>query len=82
MFVFTWDSYDASSGFGLTRHIHVHPHFKDTFISVIGNRRINLKKIVLFSEQEGKTDDIQELRNKIMKVMTQEPYMGKKTPVR
>ena len=53
-----------------------------TYISVIGNRRINLKKIVLFSEQEGKTDDIQELRNKIMKVMTQEPYMGKKTPVR
>ena len=36
----------------------------------------------LFSEQEGKTDDIQELRNKIMEVLRQEPYMGEKIPVR
>ena len=36
----------------------------------------------LFSVQEGKTDDIQELRNKIMEVLRQEPYMGEKIPVR
>ena len=41
-----------------------------------------LEKGLLFSEQEGKTDDIQELRNKIMEVLRQEPYMGKKIPVR
>ena len=36
----------------------------------------------LFSEQEGKTNDIQELRNRIMEVLRQEPYMGEKIPVR
>jgi len=38
--------------------------------------------LVYFTEQEGKTDDIQELRNKIMEVLRQEPYMGEKIPVR
>ena len=33
-------------------------------------------------EQEGKIDDIQELRNKIMEVLRQEPYVGEKIPVR
>ena len=35
-----------------------------------------------FSRPEGKTNDIQELRNKIMEVLRQEPYMGEKIPVR
>ena len=40
------------------------------------------KVCYLFSEQEGKTDHIQELRNKIMEVLRQEPYMGEEIPVR
>ena len=38
--------------------------------------------VYLFSERKGNTDDIQELRNKIMEVLRQEPYMGQKIPVR
>jgi len=38
--------------------------------------------VIFFSEQEGKTDDIQELRDKIIEVLRQEPYMGERIPVR
>ena len=38
--------------------------------------------VYLFSELKRNTDDIQELRNKIMEVLRQEPYMGEKIPVR
>jgi len=47
------------------------------------NHRISVKVYVIyFAEQEGNTDDIQELQNKIMEVLKQEPYMGEKIPVR
>jgi len=55
-------------------------------ISAMCNHRISVTNYVhvcyLFSEQDGKIDDIQELRNKIMEVLRQEPYMGEKIPVR
>ena len=38
--------------------------------------------IAYFVEQEGKPDGIQELQNKILEVLRQEPYMGEKIPVR
>ena len=38
--------------------------------------------VYLFSELKRNTDDIQELRNEIMEVLRQEPYMGEKIPVR
>ena len=37
---------------------------------------------VSFEGQEGNQDGIQALRNKIMQVFKQEPYMGEKIPVR
>ena len=37
---------------------------------------------VLFEGQEGNQDGIQALRNRIMEVSRQEPYMGEKIPVR
>ncbi|KAJ7369945.1 hypothetical protein OS493_035293, partial [Desmophyllum pertusum] len=36
----------------------------------------------VFEDQEDNTDGIQALRNKIMEVLRQEPYMGEKIPVR
>ena len=34
------------------------------------------------AEEEGKGDGIDELQNRILEVLRQEPYMGKKIPVR
>ena len=34
------------------------------------------------SEQKKNTSDIQDLRDKIIEVLKQEPYMGEKIPVR
>jgi len=52
-------------------------------ISIMYNHRISVKvDVIYFAEHEGNTDDIQELRNKIMEVLKQEPYMGEKIPVR
>ena len=52
-------------------------------ISIMYNHRISVKVYVIyFTVQEGKTDNIQELQNKIMEVLKQEPYMGEKIPVR
>ena len=41
-----------------------------------------LSRFNLLSEQKKNTNDIQDLQNKIMEVLRQEPYMGEKIPVR
>ena len=59
------------------------PHCKDTvYLNYVSPQAQCQNVCYLLSEQEGKTDDIQELQNKIMEVLRQEPYMGEKIPVR
>ena len=46
-------------------------------------KTISIKNIFyLHSEQKKNTNDIQDLRDKIVEVLEQEPYMGEKIPVR
>ncbi|XP_022803673.1 probable serine/threonine-protein kinase pats1, partial [Stylophora pistillata] len=53
------------------------PNSIKKFIQSLGKRRGKHK-----TEQEGNVDGINELRNKILEVLRQEPYMGEKIPVR
>jgi len=72
----------ALMNLNLSQGIYIHT-VRIQCISIMCNHTGSVSKVCyLFSEQEGKTDDIQELRNKIMEVLRQEPYMGEKIPVR